>query len=191
MKKLIYVGLFFSLLTFNSCEKENIILPNQTATQQQSKVETIIKQGDRACSCGGFVLTKDPITGDFSCPGGSGCSKIMPCPCLVVASAGNNNGIGNDLFVESHYHLYKKALTENKLPHFFSTNKWVYIFPVLRKETAILNQLRNGQLTMVEVQTSTGSLMQLCVTHGKNESNINPSDVLFALEIPVDALSQK
>ncbi|MBW6483029.1 MAG: hypothetical protein K0B10_08195 [Vicingaceae bacterium] len=142
------------------------------------------------CSCNGFTLTKDE-GGDFGCPGGSGCSKIMPCPCPVAAIVGNdNNGIGNDLFVESHYDLYKKALTENTLPQFFSTNKWVHIFPLLRKEVTILNQLKSGQLTMTEVRTRSGSLMQFCIAPDKLGSDINPSDVLFALEIPAEALSK-
>lgn len=191
MKKIMYAGLFFSLLILNACEKESTILPNNTEKQQQIEVEEMVNQRNSGlCVCDGLVLAKSE-SGDFSCHGGSGCSKIVPCPCPIVASVGNDvNGLENDLFVESHYDLYKKALVENTLPQFFSTNKWVHIFPNLNQKIILLNKLKTGELTMVEIKTSSGSLMQFCISPEKLGSNINPKDVLFALEIPSGVLSK-
>ncbi len=179
MKKLIlvFIAVFsFAAITFVGCKKENGVNPGPAC----SKSNEGVSKEDKLCVCGGFGITQDPGTGEFSCPSGADCSKIMPCPCpsCLVGAPG-----GGDVFNSDVYLKFQTAYADTTQPNFFTNGNWSGVFPNLRNYPLLLSQLKTGAATFVNSKNSAGHNMYLAVSSSLT-GTFKPSDVLFASELP-------
>ncbi len=178
-----------------SCEKEQVDtnedISNELAQRSdhgsandQKEGENATKEvGDELCECTGFELRRDES--GYSCPRSAedNCSKVQPCPCDLIADVGLETHFDKDNF-----DLFQEALADNTLTEFFSSKAWVGVFNGLKEKPEIHEALKSGEATVVEYMQSDKVYYFIVDEALDNADNIQVSDAMLTLEVPVAEL---
>lgn len=152
-----------------SCRKQEPAVQSVPGSGS-SNIAAYAKEGGGLCvSKNIYTLTQ--TNGEYSCPSGTGCSKISKCESVKNAESGGPN---EDKIQEAHINQFLDAMANNDLQHYFSTNKWHTLFPGLSSMPGLLAGLQNGSYTFVKHTNSQGS-------------SVCPDPDVFYMAVPVQS----
>lgn len=173
-----------ALLAFASCNREAV----NPASSPMGKNTSASQKSKTLCTCGGYTLQQDG-NGDFSCPGGDGCSKVVICPCAVLPYD-PGNGSTDVTFTMSNYNTFLTALNNNTLTTYFNSDQWQHVFPALIDHDDILRDLQSGASTVDEKSYDTGDKMYLVIPASLKGTSYGADQVQLPLSIPAAVFAE-